>query len=298
MRLPSIVLAAVGVVLVVSMLSIWFYPSKHDFMASNPKWNGMKDFSREFGASDINSLEDLSNVPKESVLVLIPRVKPEDQELSRLSEFVHGGGTLLLTDDYGQGNDVLSYLGVMVRFSRYPLLDPLFCYKNKWLPLVTDFSPEVRADGVSSVVLNHATALTGVEMSEAIAWSSSSSFLDVDGSDSRTVDDPIGPFSVAASIRFGGGTVVVVSDPSIMINSMLVQQDNNRFLRYLSSRDGKQLNVLIARSEVAVAPLDVSRVRLAGLRDAMRSPYALLGLLVLIFVAVSRYTLWKGKPVG
>ena len=298
MRLSGILFAVVGLELVISLLCIWFYPSVGDFMASNSMWNGMRDSSSEIGASDIDSLQDLPDLPQETALVLIPHIRPGDQELSRVSRFVNGGGTLLLMDDYGYGNDVLSYLDLPVRFSNKPLLDPLFCYKNQWLPLITDFSPEVTQSGVGVVMLNHATALTGVEASQVIAWSSGNSFLDDDGSETWTEDEPRGPLPIAASLPLGKGTITVVSDPSIMINSMVKRQDNYRFIRYLCSQDGKQLSILIDRSHLATAPLDVSKMRLISFREIMRSPYVLLGVLGLIFVAVSRYTLWKGKSIG
>ena len=80
-----------------------------------------------------------------------------------------------MMDDYGYGNSVLAFLGVGVRFTNEPLLDPLFCHKNQWLPKIVDFAPEVDESGIGVIVLNHATSLTSLEQGEIIAWSSSTS---------------------------------------------------------------------------------------------------------------------------
>ncbi len=298
MRVSSVLFAVVVLALVISLLCIWFYPSIQDFMATNTMWNGIKNFSSEFDARNIDSLDDLPDLPQETAMVLIPYIELSGKELSKVKRFVDDGGTLLLMDDYGYGNSVLAYLGLPVRFSNKPLLDPLFCYKNQWMPRVTDFASEIKESGIRVVVLNHATALTNVEQSQAIAWSSSVSFLDIDGNESGSEGEPKGPFPIAARFPFGKGTIAIVSDPSIMINSMVGRDDNYRLMGYLTSHNGKQENILIDRSHLTTTPLDVSKTRLIGVRQMLSSPYALLGIVALIFVVVSRYTLKKGELIG
>ena len=59
MRVSSVLLPVVAIVLVISLLCVWFYPSVQDFMAGNTMWNGIRDFCAEFGAAGIDSLEEL-----------------------------------------------------------------------------------------------------------------------------------------------------------------------------------------------------------------------------------------------
>ncbi len=259
MRVSSVLLAVVALVLVISLLSIWFYPSIQDYMASNTMWNGIRDFSGEFGADDTDTLDELPDLPRETALISIPYLEFSDDELSSIKQFVDSGGTLLLMDDYGYGNSVLAYLGVSVRFSNKPLLDPLFSYKNQWLPRITDFSPEVAERGIDVVVLNHATTLTGAVVSETIAWSSSSSFLDINENESWDQDEPKGPFPVAVQFRLGQGMVAIASDPSIMINSMVDRDDNYAFTQYLINRNDQEMNIQIDNSHLTEAPLDISK---------------------------------------
>ncbi len=221
MRVSSVLFAVVVLVLVISLLCMWFYPSVQDFMAANTMWNGVKNFSSEFGANNIDSINDLPDLPQEAALILIPYIEPSDEEVSKVKRFVDDGGTLLLMDDYGYGNSVLTYLGLPVRFSNKPLLDPLFCYKNQWMPRITDFSPEVKETGIRMVMLNHATALTNVEQSQAVAWSSSASFLDTNGDELWNQDEPKGPFPITASVRSGKGMTIVTSGLMIRARSIL-----------------------------------------------------------------------------
>ena len=298
MRVSSVLIAVVTLVLVISLLCIWFYPSIQDFMASNAMWNGIKSFSSEFDAENIDSLDDVPDLPEETALISIPYLEFSDDELAEIKRFVNDGGTLLLMDDYGYGNSVLAYLGVSVRFSNEPLLDPLFCYKNQWLPKVMDFSPEVKESGINAIVLNHATALTSAAAPEVIAWSSGSSFMDTNESGSWEQGEPKGPFPVAAQFRLGQGTVAVASDPSILINSMVGRDDNYAFIQYLISHNGGQESILIDNSHLTEAPLDVSKMGLKSGREMLSSPYALVGVMALIFIAVSRFTLRKGETIG
>ena len=190
MRVSSVLNAVVALILVISLLYLWFFPSIQDFMASNNMWNGIKNFYNEFGAGNIESLDELPDLPEETVLVAIPYLEYSNEELPKIRRFVNNGGTLLLLDDYGYGNSVLAHLGVPVRFTNKPLLDPLFCYKNQWLPKITDLAPNVKENGIDVIVLNHATTLTNVAEAEVIAWSSPTSFLDTDENESWDEAEP------------------------------------------------------------------------------------------------------------
>jgi len=294
-RVSSVLFAVVTLIIVISLLCIWFYPSIQDFMASNTMWNGIRNFSSEFNAANIESLDELPDVAEETALVAIPYLDYNNEELSQLKGFVEDGGTLLLMDDYGYGNSVLAYLGVSVRFTNKPLLDPLFCYKNQWLPRITDLAPRVKESGIDVIVFNHATTLTNVEQTDMIAWSSTTSFLDINENESWDEGEPKGPFPVATEVHFGKGTLALVSDPSSMVNSMVGRDDNYSFMRYLTSHKGEQKAILVDSSHLSETPLDVSKTRLTDVREILSTPYPLLGIVALVFVVVSRYTLKKGE---
>ncbi len=291
MRTADVLLSVMVGVIIISIICIWFFPSVQDFMLGNSFWNGLKVFCAEFKVNNLDSLNKLPTLPQGKVLLSIPYLPYSEEELAGLLRFVTQGGTLLLMDDYGYGNSILEYFGLQARFSGSPLLDPLFCYKNPWLPRITDFSAEVKESGIEVVTLNHATALTGVENSQVLAWSSSHSFLDFDESESRSADEPLGPFPIAARIKYGKGRLALVADPSIIINSMIGKDDNHKFIKFLIGENAKE--ILIDRSHLGKSPLDKSKIRLASAREIFSRPFPLLGLVALIFIAVSRYVLRK-----
>ncbi|MFC2016689.1 DUF4350 domain-containing protein [Chloroflexota bacterium] len=298
MRVSSILFAVVVLVLVISLLCIWFYPSVQDFMASNIMWNGIRTFSDGFSAANIDSLDDLLDLPEKTALVAIPYREYSDEELSRIKRFINDGGTLVVMDDYGYGNNILANLGVGIRFTNKPLLDPFFCYKNQSIPRITNFAPKVKESGIEVIMLNHATTLTSAVESDVIAWSSSASFLDVNENGYWEQGEPKGPFAVAAEFRLGKGTLALVSDPSIIINTMVGRDNNYDFIRYLTGHKDEEKGVLIDGTHLTKAPLDISRTGLISAREMLSSPYALLGITAMIFVVVSIYTLKKGETIG
>ena len=298
MKVSSTLVIVVVLISVISLLCIWFFPSIQDFMASNAMWNGIRHFCREFNTDNIESLGELPTTPEETTLVVIPYLQYTNEELSMIKRFVNEGGSILLMDDYGYGNSVLAYLGLSIRFTNKPLLDPLFCHKNQQLPKIVELASEVKQGGIDTIVFNHATTLTSVAQTEIIAWSSTTSFLDTNENESWDESEPKGPFPVAARLHCGKGTVTIVSDPSIMINSMAGRDDNYGFIRYLIINKDIQERILVDSSHLVKAPLDVSKTRLASLRQTLSTPYPLLGLVAIIFVVVSKYTLKTGETSG
>jgi hypothetical protein len=278
MRLSTLLPIAAIAVLVISLLCVWFFPSVQDFMAANEMWNGISEFSREFQAANIDSL-GAGTMPARATLVAIPYLDYTVAELIEIQRFVIGGGTLLLMDDFGYGNNVLAHLGVEARFSHRPLLDPLFCYKNPALPVITDFSSPV--SGIDEILMNHATILEKTLDATVVARSSASSFLDLNDNSAYDAGEPKGPFPVAASFKLGAGTVALVADPSIVINSTVSRFDNYGFVVTLA---GGQRPFLIDRSHLPEAPLDVSKTKLTDLRRSLASPYLLVVLTALVFV--------------
>jgi len=298
MRLSSTLSIVAVLVLVISMLCIWFYPSAQGFMTSNTIWTGTKDFASEFSADNIDSLDDLPDMPEKTILVTVPYLEYSDEELSKVKRFVDDGGMLLLMDDYGYGNSILEYLGVSVRFSNKPLLDPVYYYKNQLMPRIIDLAPELRENDINMIMLNHATTLTNVIESEAIARSSSASFLDVNEDMQWNKGEPEGPFAVVGEFRLGKGTLNLIADPSIMINTMIGRDDNFNFIRYLTQRKGEQDRILVDISHLSKTPIDISKTRLSNTRRFLSNPYALLGITVAIIIVVSRYTLKKERENG
>ena len=84
-RIYSIVLA---LVVVISVIVVWFQSSIQDFMDANTTWNGIKDFMVTFNAGTIDSLTALETAPSNSTLIVIPSLKFIDSDITRLEQFV------------------------------------------------------------------------------------------------------------------------------------------------------------------------------------------------------------------
>jgi hypothetical protein len=297
MKIQQLLIITVVITLVISLACITVFPSVHDFLEYNTTWNGIRQSLNGLNASTINSPQKLTQTATNSVLICIPYIQYDNTELELYKKFLNNGGTLLLMDDFGYGNSILEYLNISCRFSGVPLLDPLFCYKNQWFPLITDFNPSFTKD-VKEIVLNHATALVNTENTEVIAWSSSSSYLDQNGNESPDDGEQKGPLPVVAEMRFGSGTIILVSDPSILVNSMLGKYDNMLFIKTLTTADNSGENIVMDTSHLVKDPIDVTKSRLVGIKNVLSQPYAVLGIVFLLFVFTSIYMLRIGGAIG
>jgi hypothetical protein len=298
MRKSSLVLLIIGLVVAVSLVSIWFYPSIQDFMASNKAWNGIRDFIEEFNAEPVDSLDNISGQTENEVLVCIPYMEYTQEELSQIEKFVNNGNLLLILDDFGFGNSILEYLGIPARFSNNILLDPLFNYKNQYLPRITDFSSRIKESGIEAITLNHAVTLNYVEPSQILARSSSTSFVDINLNGAKDEGEPTGPLVIAAEYTQSAGTVILVSDPSIIINTMVGQNDNYEFIRYLTAPAIESGGILLDRSHITKTPLDFSKIAMGNIKEILANRYVLLGLVTMIFILIPAAVFRKGELFG
>jgi len=284
-------------IIVLLAIVIWFYPSSEDFRVENPFWNGAKAFAARFDASTLRSLQDLPADPEGTVLVVIPYTDFTEAELAGLESYVSGGGTLILADDYGYGNEVLDYLGLDARFVGEPLLDPLFNYKNGWFPRVTGFTPSPMTEDVESVILNHATSLETGSGFEVIAQTSKSSFLDLNGNLKWDEEEPTGPLPISARISVGEGMVILLADPSIVLNSMRGLEDNERFVKNLLESRSPEPEILLDQSHLPEASLDEAKGRLRVARDALSNPLGIMGLVAAV-LTVTLMPIWRRRKGG
>ena len=298
MKTSRLMALVIILVVFVSLAAIWFYPSVQAFMASNTMWNGINKFSKEFNVQNIDSFAALPVAPKQDVLIAVPYVPYTTDELAQMKQFVENGGKLVMMDDFGYGNSFLEYAGIPARFDNTPLLDPLFNYKNEYFPRILDFNESVTGSGIKVIAFNHGTALSGVSQSQALAWSSSMSFLDTNQNGNLDPGETQGPFVVAASISLGEGTVDLVSDSSMIMNAAAGSNDNNAFVNYLMTSNGTPAKVLFDRSQVTKSPLDASKIQLDNMRGVLSNPYTLVGIIALVFVIITWYIYRRGLLIG
>lgn len=264
---------------VILAVLIWCYPSNSDFRSENPSWNGARDFLDDFRVSPLSSLDVLSAAPQESTLLIIPYMEFTVSDLETLENYVSSGGKLVVLDDYGFGNDVLEYLKIETRFTGDQLLDTLFNYKNESFPKIVNFVSEPATGEIENLVFNHATSLENASQDNIIAWSSYFSFLDENQNCEYDEGEPEGPFPVTAGFQMGKGELVLISDPSILINSMLAMGDNRQFLENIA-----QGQIFLDQSHLPEVPLDEAKEKLRITRNVLATVWGTLALIILALI--------------
>ena len=268
------------------VIAIWLYPSSNDFSAENPLWNGAAEFTDSFVTSSLRSYADLSENPDDTILVVIPYAEFTDADLELLNSYISDGGTLVLADDYGYGNTVLEYLQINASFNGEALLDPVFNYKSSFFPRITDFSSSTLTDNLDSIILNHATSMTVGDGVETIARSSATSFIDINDNGLYDQGELTGPLTVAAQANFGDGLVIMLSDPSIIINCMQDMDDNLTFITNIMQIKGADSDIMLDESHLPSANLDEAKSILTSMRDALATPAGTAAIVTAIVVLI------------
>lgn len=276
------------VLVIVTGVVLWFVPSNEDFGLGNPFWNGSRSLSDEVRIIPLGSFPELPSSPRGTTLIFVPYRQCDTRELEILGRFVLDGGTLLLADDFGYGNQVLQYLGIGERFSGQALLDPVFHYKSRWFPLVDCDSGDYLTVGLDNLTLNHATALVGVKPASVLATSSSFSFLDGNGNEVADGDEPVGRQVVMSRQTLGQGRIILFSDPSIFISSMLTFDGSIRLVKNIA--EASPAGLYFDQSHLVTSNLYQAKEGMRTLRDlAVKPPVAValaLGILAVTLVPV------------
>lgn len=216
-----------------------------DFSIYNSGWNGVSglavltyragkfapSFQVQSSGADITiaqlGLEELDLDPVASALIVIGPSKPfTDAEAALVREFVSAGGRLLVADDFGTANTLLSGMGATSRFTGDLVMDLAF-EKQPEFSVCFDIRPDPVTANVSTLLLNYPSALVlSSGNATAIAYSSVASWRDVNGNRMEDYGEPRGPFPILARERFGLGQILLLSDPSVLINGMAGHMDN------------------------------------------------------------------------
>jgi len=212
-------------------------PARDDTADYDPRsaaWNGMSSFvglaeGMGFEVTPVSSLEwgDLS---ADDVLFLVYPLQRVDP--NRLAAFVQAGGNVVIADDFGEGRDAMSQLGLI----RADVATPTSRFYNNllWAPIATPKGDHPLGKDIKELVTNHPAALTHVQGATV-------AFAFDDGT------------AVVVTGEQGSGRYVAISDPSIFINRMQQFPGNVQLaanvLGYLD-RGHKSRHVVLLRGDV------------------------------------------------
>ena len=209
-----------------------------DYDPHSTAWNGMAQFvalaeGMGFDVTPVSELE-WSELGAHDILFLVYPLRRVDP--NRLSAFVQAGGNVVIADDFGEGRDAMTGLGLMRAEARLPKATRY--YEGRlWAPIATAKGDHPIAREVGEVVTNHPAALDHVEGATTVV-----------GFDEGAL--------VVAGER-GTGKFVAVADPSIFINRMQQEPFHGNvaltvnILEWLS-RDGSARHIVLLRGDVAM----------------------------------------------
>ncbi|MUW14936.1 DUF4350 domain-containing protein [Halorubrum sp. CBA1125] len=241
--IPRLVLYALAVVLAVALV-VAASTTSAAFGAYNVEWDGTSDF-RELADQRSDSRVGLETSayetgdPDDTVAVVLAPASPyEGNDSRRVREFVEAGGTLVVADDVGpHGDALLADVGATARFDGAQLRDERSYYRAPSLPVATNVTDTRYTAGVERLTLNGATAIDPGNAT-VIATTSSFAYLDRNATGDLSPDDELDAYPVVTVESVGDGRVIGVGDPSLFINAMLTEPDNEAFATaLLDARD-------------------------------------------------------------
>ena len=222
--------------------------STSDFSIYNRGWNGCSEFAIRLYRSGKQvyplhtPFRTIRNRPDDAntALVVIGPTRPFLEGDSKyVEQFARNGGTVILANDFDEGNSLLKGMGLDLRFSEYPIADLCF---DKDSSIVTCYSLATRnglTENISSFVLNHPAGIVGRLPNGAVvlAKTSEMSWLDKNGDGEWQIgEETRGPFPVLVDIPYGEGEIILLSDPSIFLNNMIKEKGNKKLYENLIRR--------------------------------------------------------------
>ncbi|CAB50507.1 DUF4350 domain-containing protein [Pyrococcus abyssi] len=224
-RVVYFTLLAIGVAFLIMPVSIPVILTNVEFSIFNTGWNGCSSFAKLLyqGGEIVPVFYPLNSVSlgEEGTLLIIgPDLSYSTFEIERIRSFVLNGGTLILIDDFGTGNEILSGLNLTVRFSKKVPIS-IFYFKDYRLPEVIYIDDPYLSVGVEKLILNVPSVLIGANGS---AYTSRITLL------GRNLKS----YPILSEIRYGKGRIILFSDPSVFTNEMMTY--NRKFVENFISK--------------------------------------------------------------
>ena len=182
------------------------------------------------------------------LMIAFPTDKFSATEIENVVDFVEAGGSLFLTGEWGNikdNADILNELSAHfnIRFNKDRIADSVESFEEeikvfdeviKWeraphFPKITDFADHPINEGIEEIGHFSGCSLDAPEDS-ALAWSSATSFGDVDADGELDPGEVVGHLITAAHPHTKGGRIVAYGDTSIITNRYIHKADSKRFV--------------------------------------------------------------------
>ena len=104
--------------------------------------------------------------------------------------------------------------------------------------------------------------------------------------------EPSGSYAVISHHDLGNGRIVLISDPSIFINSMLNFADNLAFVENIAAATTSEL--IIDQSHLPMSNLSQTKNWLATIRYSFSTPLGAISLVILV-LAITLMPIWHRR---
>ena len=218
------ILLIIGVSLLVMPMSVPRFKSDAAYSVLNTEWNGLSSFGKLlYKSGEITPVlvpyDSLGLGKMNGTLIVVgPDVDFSQREIEQVRAFLEGGGTLILADDFGTGNELLAGLGLPQRFSKKPVTG-LTYLKNYEFPVTREITDDALSTGVNYLMMSRPAVILNAQ--NPAVYTSNASML----------NGEYGAFPLLDVVSYGKGRVILISDPDIFTNALFPQ--NEPFLRNL-----------------------------------------------------------------
>lgn len=234
------VIIMILLVLATITLTIHFGTTDIEFSRHNIEWAGTSLFFAALestGAGEITSLSGLPGHRDALLLIIAPGSPYTPEEVDALRAFLDDGNTVVIADETGESGSLLEGLGSSITLVPGNLSSIERGFSDPRTIIVTPLSEDPLLSGVSSLTLNHASAVSGGEI---LLATTIFSWMDANGNGRLDHDELLGSYGVFSRDTIGNGTLYVLSDASLFSNGMQRARlvgENDRFLgNLLASR--------------------------------------------------------------
>jgi len=231
----GIVLLAAGL-----LLTAQLFGNNLEFSRYNTGWNGTSSFFASLDRHRVTDIIDPAGLApyrnNTLLLIIAPERQPTGQETAAYRSFVERGNIILLADDFGTGDTILRGIGSRIVILPGNLSSIDRAYNDPYFVVAYPVANVSPVRSISAIVLNRPAPL---ERGDPLLTSSIMSWIDTNGNKRIDPDEMMGRFAVMAHEKVGRGEIIVLSDPSIFINSMQdpdAKWDNRRLIDGLVER--------------------------------------------------------------
>jgi len=208
------------IAVVVLIIAVALGPSLAPFDVNNTYWDGYSTAA----SICLKPAYALNGPINASAVFVIPEIRIPRSQVDLLLNYVEGGGRLVVINGGPWSNELLRELGLSSRFLNTVIQDQTLNYVNNKFPLAFAISNPAIPINASVIVLDNATPIM-IEDPGAVILAETSPF-------SRAGNES-GPFPVIVAIPLGRGYVILISTPSIFMNSLINEASNSELLRDL-----------------------------------------------------------------